>query len=358
MKYPDILRLRLANQHISSNLFTKASQIVSSLGAIQAQDFAGAKWSLGLRSTKLSEKDIDQAISNRSIVRSWPMRGTLHFVAAQDLHWMLSLLAPRILAKSAGRNRQLALDQKVLDQCKDLLIQAMTGNQFLTRTEVYDLLENQNISTAEQRGIHILNYLAMNRVICHGPHLEKQPTYVLLDEWVSSPAILSEEESLHQIALTFFTSHGPATLQDFIWWTGLTITLAKKALSSVASRLSSVVVDANSYWFSPELPDLIPSKTVHMLPGFDEYMLGYTNRELMVTKSQLSKIVPGNNGMFMPTIVIDGKVVGLWKRTLKKDQVYIELQPFDPLSKSNLDKLQKVALRYGKFLNKEAVINL
>ncbi len=356
MNHKDILKLRLNNQHISKNGFETVREVVSWLGAIQAQDYSGAKWSIGLRVKNLSEADVEKAISDRSIVRTWPMRGTLHFVAADDVRWMLKLLTPRIVSGMAGRNRQLELDDAVFGKSHELLVKEMGGGRQLMRNEVYAILEKNNIATTGQRGIHIINHLAQTQLLCHGPHNEKQATYVLLDEWIPESRKIEGDEALAELALRYFRSHGPATIQDFVWWTGLKLSDARKGLAANSGKLASEEVNGDTFWFSPELPDTILTKSVNLLPGFDEYMLGYNNRSLMVGKAHLPKVVPGNNGMFMSTIVIDGAVKGLWKRTIKKDKIVIDLYPFDKLSTSALNKIAMAAQKYGKYTGKEVII--
>ncbi len=353
MKFQDILKLRLYNQHISHQGFKNPAEIVQWLGALQAQDYAGAKWSVGLRLAGSKETDVEHAIADRSIIRTWPMRGTLHFVAAEDVVWMLKLLTPRIIAKMAGRNRQLELDSSTFNKSHDLLLKEMEGGRQLMRNEVYEIFERNGIFTSGQRGIHIINYLAQKQLICHGFHNDKQPTYVLLDEWVTKSKELEGDEALAEIAYRYFASHGPATIQDFAWWTELKLSDARKGLEAISHKLLSTEVDSIKFWCTPELPDKLPAKKVHLLPGFDEYMLGYTNRSLMVDLEHMPKIVPGNNGMFMPTIVVNGKVEGLWKRTLKKDKVIIDVIPFDNFGTKTMEQIETAVLKYGKYIGRE-----
>ncbi|CAG5070437.1 hypothetical protein DYBT9623_02983 [Dyadobacter sp. CECT 9623] len=352
MKHSEIRYLRLHNLLISNRRFKTISETVHWLGAVQAQDYTGAKWSLALRTAGSSEAKIEKAISEKTILRTWPMRGTLHFVAAQDAHWMLSLLAPRIIAGAAGRHRQLELNEKVFDQSFELLTSALQGGKQLTRAEIYALLENAGIATSGQRGIHIIGYLAMKKVLCHGTHSEKQPTYALLDEWVENPRKLDETESLAEISLCYFTSHGPASLNDFVWWTGLKISDARKGLNEVTSKLDSFDLAGTTYWYSPMDSDLSPGNNTFLLPGFDEYMLGYTDRSIILDKSHAEKIVPGNNGMFMPTIVIDGKVEGTWKKAVKKDKLQIDMYPFGKLTQIKKRRVEKQAELFAQYSGK------
>ncbi|MCF0053628.1 winged helix DNA-binding domain-containing protein [Dyadobacter sp. LJ53] len=352
MTTDEIILLRLYNQQISHNPSHSPEEIVAWMGAIQAQDYVGAKWSLGLRLPNGTEADIDEAIARKAIVRTWPMRGTLHFVAADDVRWMLKLLTPRIIAGSAGRNRQLELDDATFNKSHDLLIRAMEGGKQLMRSEVYGVLENAGIATTGQRGIHIINHLAQKQVLCLGVHNEKQATYVLLDEWVPHSKNLEGKEALAALALRYFNSHGPATLNDFVWWSGLKITDAREGLNSVASQLERIESENKVYWTGREHPEFNSLSSTFLLPGFDEYMLGYTDRSLILAPHYASKIVPGNNGMFMPTILVDGKVKGLWKRVIKKDTISIEMLPFEKITKARTKSLASEAKRYGKYLGK------
>lgn len=356
MTHQEILNLRLYSQQLTDKIAHTPAEVVHALGAVQAQDYAGSQWSIALRTKSPTQSAIEKAITDRSIVRTWPMRGTLHFIAAEDVRWMLSLLTPRVQSGMERRRKELELDTLTLTKSHDLLLKALDGGKQLMRSEVYSVLENNGITTTNQRGIHIINYLAQNQVLCHGSHNEKQPTYVLLDEWIPKSKELSSAEALAEITLRYFTSHGPATIQDFVWWTGLKLTDARTGLTSVNQFLTHAEIEGTTYWFIPELRDVASVKTTFMLPGFDEYMLGYTNRTLMVEKLHLPKVVPGNNGMFMPTVVVNGKVEALWKRAIKKDRVVIDLYPFNKLSNTTLKKVARVAQQYGNYLNKEVAI--
>ncbi|WP_439585801.1 winged helix DNA-binding domain-containing protein [Dyadobacter bucti] len=358
MKVEEILHARLHNQLISNHSARTPAEIISGMVAIQAQDYLGAKWSIGLRYPGLKDSDIDQAIISKSIIRTWPMRGTLHFVSAIDARWMLRLLTPRIISGSAGRHRQLELDEVTLNKSMDLLIQAMEGGKQLMRNEVYQILEDNGIPTTGQRGIHIINYLAQKQILCHGVHNEKQATYTLFDEWITESKNIEGEEALAELAYRYFAGHGPATINDFIWWTGLKISDAKNGLNAVKDRLQSFEVNKKIYWTSTNLPDQVKKNSAYLLPGFDEYMLGYADRSLSLDPMFSNRIVPGNNGVFMPTIVINGKVEGTWKRILKTDKVVIEIFSFYKLTASKIKSITTEAKKYGSFLDKNATLEV
>jgi hypothetical protein len=352
MTTDELTRLRLYNQRISHNPLQTPEEVVSWLCAMQAQDYTGAKWSIGLRLPGMTDTDIEDAIARKAIVRTWPMRGTLHFVAADDVRWISKLLTPRIISGAAGRHRQLELDEYTLSKSHEVLAKALEGGKQLMRSEVYSTLIDNGISSEGQRGIHIINYLAQKQILCHGPHKGKQPTYVLLDEWVPVSKKIDGDEALAELALRYFNSHGPATVHDFIWWSGLKVSDAKKSLDLVANSLEKLEVNGKIFWSNVNHPNIEAVASSFLLPGFDEYILGYADRSLILDAQHANKIVPGNNGMFMPTIVVNGKVIGLWKRTIKGDQVSIETLPFAKFSKVNMKSIMAEAKKFSKYLGK------
>ncbi|MCB0163614.1 MAG: AlkZ family DNA glycosylase [Anaerolineae bacterium] len=354
----DIAHLRLNNQGIAPAVMRSPGDVVRRLGAVQAQDYLGTLWALGLRMQQAVEADIEQAIANREIVRTWPMRGTLHFVAPKDVRWMLALLTPRIIAKTARRHQQLELDEATFDKSETVFAEALQGGNSLTRPEIMAVLEQAGISTKGQRGYHMLWRAAQNGLICFGPRQGKQDTFVWLDDWVPAGPSLSRDESLSELARRYFTGHGPATVQDFIWWSGLLTADARDAVEMIAPELAEEVIDGQTYWLaSTDSVPKAPSPTVFLLPGFDEYLLGYRDRSAVLDPVHANKIAPGGNGMFNPTIVIDGQVIGTWKRTLRKKMVTIELQPFNPLSDAESDAVATAAEGYGMFLNRPVSLN-
>jgi hypothetical protein len=351
----EITRYRLLNQRISRAQESEPGGVVSRLGALQAQDYAGAKWSLGLRLPDgTTETDIEQAIADRRIVRTWPMRGTLHFVAAADVRWMLELLTPRVIAGSAARQQQLGLDAAVFGRSKELFAAALAGGKQLTRDEMYRTLEQGGISTASQRGYHILWRAAQDGLICFGPHAGKQPTFVLLHEWVPGAKRRERDEALSELARRYFTGHGPATVQDLCWWSGLTAADARAGLDAVKELLTHETVDGKTYWMAahqPAPPPLDGSPEVYLLPGFDEYLLGYRDRSAALDPQHAPIIVPGNNGVFLPTVVVDGRVAGTWKRTLTKRVARTMAQPFCPLTAAEEEAVTRATARYARFLS-------
>ena len=328
----DIARQRLVNQRIDGERFEKPEEVVRWLGAIQAQDYAQALWAIGLRLRSATVADVERAISEGKIVRTWPMRGTLHFVPPEDARWMLELSASRVLARDGRRLGQLGLDKEIMERCKELFYEALRGNRCLSRPEMMRLLEEAGIDTQGQRGYHILWYLSQAGLICPGPMQGKQQTFVLLDEWVPRSRRLSREDSLAELAGRYFASHGPATVHDFAWWSGLTVTEARSGLEAAMPELIPEKVDGKEYWMTSDAPGTTAhdESGVHLLPAFDEYLLGYRDRTAVLAQEDASKVVPGGNGVFRPTVVVGGRVVGTWKRKLKKNAIDLSLDPFTP----------------------------
>lgn len=321
------------------------------MGAGQAQDYLGALWALGLRMETATEETIEQAIAERTVIRTWPMRGTLHFVAPSDIRWMLALLARRVLSGRPARYRQLDLDQAVFDKSRDLLVSALEGDRQLTRDALYEILEAAGIATAGQRGLHILQRLALDGLLCFAARQGKQQTFALLEEWVPAARMLDREEALAALAERYFTSHGPATVQDFTWWSGLTVADAKAGIELAGPRLQKEDI----HWFGATAPgpEANPA-SAYLLPPFDEYTVAYKDRSAVLDPAHGGFV--STNGIFYPAIVLDGQVVGTWKRELKKGSVVITLAPFEPLKKREREAVAVAAERYGSFLGKPTIL--
>ncbi len=342
---------RLYHQRITHPHFKDTTEVVSWLGAMQGQDYLGTKWAFGLRLPGSTDAAIEQAIVDGVVMRTWAMRGTLHFVAPQDIHWILGLLAPRQIAGNKGRYKELELDESTLIRSTDLIVKALQDGQHLSRPELFVIFEANGISTAGQRGVFMLQRAGLERRVYQGEMKGKDTTFHILNEGKTLP----KDEALATLALRYFSSRGPATLADFINWSGLPITEARAGLESVKSKLIEETVDGQIYWLSPE-KHKHPERPLYLLPGFDEYILGYKDRTRVVEPEFLDAICPGGNGIFKPTIVYDGQVVGTWKRTLKKKTVEITLEPFRPLNSDVIDKINEAAVAFGKYLGLTPVI--
>jgi len=342
---------RLYSQQIKESRLTTPAQVLFWLGAIQGQDYAGALWSIGLRLPHATKTDVEQAISDKAIVRSWLMRGTLHFVAAEDLRWMLKLVAPRNVTGQRARDQQLGLDEKIYAKCYDVLAKALQGSKMLTRGEAMATVERAGISTQGQRGYHILKRAARDCLLCFGPIRAKQQTFVLLDEWLPKTKEISQEEALTKLARQYFQSRGPATIDDFIWWSGLLRADARSGLEVIKNELQHEIIDGQEYWFSPHsIAAKVQKPSTYLLPGFDEYILGYKNRSAVLDPQYNQRICPGGNGMFLGTVVIDGQVVGTWRKAITKNAVELVTTPLvESENGAGLD-VEGAAGKYRAFL--------
>ncbi len=342
---------RLYHQRITHPHFKNAAEVVSWLGAMQGQDYLGTQWAFGLRLPASTQVDIEQAITSGQIMRTWAVRGTLFYVAPADIHWMLGLIAPRQITGNAGRYRELELDEPTLVRSVDLIAKALDGGKHLTRTELLDILQAEGIATTGQRGFYMLQRAGLERLVYQGEMRGKDTTFHSL----SAGKMLPSDEAAAELARRYFTSRGPVTLADFAHWSGLPITVARAALEAVKSQLVTETIDGQSYWLSPDAHQQ-PEKPLYLLPGFDEYILGYKDRSAVLDPAFSDAICPGGNGVFVSTIVSGGRVVGTWKRALKKKTVEITLEPFRALTGNEMDALTEAAAGYGTFLGLEAVV--
>ncbi|AGA56653.1 hypothetical protein Theco_0432 [Thermobacillus composti KWC4] len=266
---------RMRNLLISGPKTETPADVVRRLGALQAQDYAQATWAIGLRTESATLADVERAIADRRIVLTWALRGTLHAVPAEDARWMVRLSAPRVLARDRRRQRQLEIDERLIAQCGRLIEGALKDRQRMTRAELTELLEQAGISTRQQRGYHILWMLAHAGLICPGPLEGRQQTFVLLEDWAPNPRELSGEEAMRELAIRYFTGHGPATLHDFCWWSELTVTEAKKAAADADGVLFCETIGGTAYWSGGDGADSEGPPDVALLAGYDEYLLGY-----------------------------------------------------------------------------------
>lgn len=345
----EIGRARLVSQGIEGNQFSGPQQVVRRMGAVQAQSYVQSTWALGLRTPSTNLAGVQMSISEGQIVQTWPNRGTLHFVPAEDARWMLELLAPRNLSASAGRRRQLELDEKTLSNAARVLARALQGRRRLTRRAAMALLESAGISPEGQRGYHILWYLAQTGLICLGPLEGKQQTIELLEERVAMSRELRGDEALVELAYRYFAGHGPATVRDFATWAGITLTSAREGAAQAGLIAESY--NGTEYLAANE-PGRDAGKDgpgIHLLPGFDEYLLGYRDRDAVLDPAHATQVAPGNNGMFKPMIVVDGRIVGTWTSKRRRTSVEIVLEQF--VDATDLaSRVRPKAERYASFL--------
>jgi hypothetical protein len=286
------------------------------------------------------------------------MRGTVHLVPSADAHWMLDLMGVRALAGAAARRATIGLDEATADRGVEVLAESLSGGKRLTRAACLAALTAGGVAISGQWGYHLLWYASQRGVICIAPHLGKEQTFVLLDEWVPKPNRPDRDEALGLITLRYFRGHGPTTRKDFAGWTGLTMTDVKKGIAVAGDELTAVRVDGVEMIADPALLDMPPAPVDdwHTLPGFDEYLLGFKDRTLMLDDAHKQAIIPGNNGMFQATIVHAGRVVGTWKRTLGKKAVTIDAIALVPLRPAARAKAERSFAGYAAYLGLPAVV--
>jgi Winged helix DNA-binding domain len=325
--------------------------IVEWFGAMQAQDMASGLWSLGVRLPGSTAAAVTEALERREAIRTWPMRGTVHLVPPADTHWMLDLMGVRALAGAAKRRETIGLAEKTADRGVEVLAGALAGGRRLTRAECLAALAEGGVELSGQMGYHLLWYASQRGVTCIAPHVGKEQTFVLLDEWVPEPRRPSREEALATIALRYFRSHGPATKQDFARWTGLTLTDTKAGIAGAGDALTTVRVDGTEMIAGAAALDTATTLDAWWaLPGFDEYMLGYKDRGLLLDPEHFSAVVPGGNGVFQATVVHNGRTVATWKRTLGAKAVTVEVFPLTPLGAAARGRTEEALQPYAAFV--------
>jgi hypothetical protein len=344
----DVAQQRIYNQYIASQTLKEPHEIVKWMGAVQAQDYAGAKWAIGLRLQNTTDTAVDQAMADGSILRTHVLRPTWHFITPADARWMIELTAPRINAFSASRFRQLQLDSIVFKRSNDALAKALEGGKQLNREQVMSVLNEAGVATDDLRFIHLLMRAELDKVICSGGRQGKQFTYALFDDRVPNNT-MPKEEALAELARRYFISHGPATLHDFTWWSGLATAETKIALEIVKSELANIMIDGTEYWMSPnELTTSNKAPIAHLLPAFDEFAVAYKDRTATVNPKYLQQ---ARYVIFDPSIVVNNQVVGTWKRTVNKREIDITLNLFGKLNKIQLKAMEAAKKRYFKFMN-------
>ncbi len=348
--------MRLLNQQIASPQFSEPAAVVAALGAVQAQDYPAALWAIGLRLSEATRANVEDGVASGAIIRTWPLRGTLHFVAAADVRWMLRLCGPRAMAGIAGRLRRLEIDDEVLARSRKLVPRALQGGRHLPRAEVYRLLEEAGISTAGQRGVHIVVSLALEGLICIGPREGNQHTLALLDEWAPASRDLTREEALAELTLRYFRGHGPATAADFAWWSGLTVADVRAGLGLAGSELVKETIDGREYWLAAGRPaGRDPKAAAYLLPAFDEYLVAYRSRDGVLSPEHVRRVNNGG-GILRPSLVSDGQVVGTWKHVPASGAI-LTITPFGALSERQQLDLREAAERYGRFLGKRLTMS-
>ncbi len=344
----NVTALRLHNQQLSGTSFNKPEELVRWMGALQGQDYAMSKWAIGVRLPGITHDAVEQAINEARIVRTHALRPTWHLVAAEDARWMLELSAPVVKRIAASTLKPLGVGVELFSRTNPLIEKFLAGKSH-TREEIMAELSRQGIITNTLVAAHVMFWAELDGIVCNGPMRGKQFTYALLDERVPAKGPgYSRDEAAAELARRYFTSHGPASLADFTWWSGLNVSEARTALEAVKKELHSDRVEDTEYWHNGMAgtgnnPDLL------LLPAFDEYMVSYKDRSAALDPKNFATAMTGN-GIFKPIIVHNGMVTGVWKRTVAKDRVVVEPLFFRKKDHPGKTVLKKVLESYSQFM--------
>lgn len=353
MKTPDVAKLRLYLQQIAGTNFKDPQEVVSWMGAMQAQDYQMAKWAVGIRLQGSTDKLVESYLNEGKILRTHLLRPTWHLVSAEDIYWILELTAPHIKPSMRARHRELGLTEKIVTHTKSVVEKALSGGIHLTREELMEKLQDAKLITDRAQVTHLMMICELDQLICSGTSKGKKQTYSLLEERVTKPQPLSREEALAKLAERYFLSHGPATVQDFTWWSGLPVKDARNALEMVKQNFVSEVIDGQTYWLADHGISLSNEEnSVHLLPAYDEFIISYRDRSATILAENNKKAI-SENGFFRPVVVVNGETIGTWKRIQKKEITLIEPVYFQPVAKTIQKQIERESLKYGEFIGQK-----
>jgi len=353
----ELLSTRLRNQQLIGSKIRKAAKVVSWLCAVQAQDFPAAKWGIGLRAPGLQDADVDQAYNDGLILRTHVLRPTWHFVAPEDIRWLLALSAPRIHAANAYYYRQAGLDAKVFARSCAMIQRVLDGGKAMTRSEIATHLTRAKIPAGGLKLAYVMMHAELEGVICSGPRRGKQFTYMLLEERVPKAKPRDRDASLAELAKRYFASHGPATVRDFSWWSGLTIKEAQQGIDAVRPLLDSASIGDAIYWSGDEAPGApLKGTGAMLLPNYDEYLIAYKDRAPVIDAGRTANMIARANSAFANHVVINGRMAGSWSRTLSGNAVLIEVAPYGKLTPQQTRAVASAADCYGEYLGLSASV--
>jgi hypothetical protein len=355
MDQSDIAQTRLVSQHLAVTKFTTPKEIVAWMGAMQAQDYPMAKWAIGVRLPGSTDKIVEEAVNNAEIIRTHLLRPTWHFASADDIYWLLDLTAAQIKAAQSSRERVLGLTEEVFAKSNRTIEKELSAGRPLIREELIAELNNAGIATDQNRAAHLFARAELEKIICSGANRNGKTTYALLAERVRKVRRFSRDEALSELARRYFTSRCPASLQDFTWWSGLPARDASLALELIKSDFTPETIDGHTYWLPPDYTIPQPGfPSVDLLPTYDEFVISYSERSASIPahlEQHMKEI--SDRGVFRPIIVVNGQVKGIWKRTIQKDTMLVEIQPFTPIEPSIMQYIIRAASLYGQFSGKK-----
>jgi len=353
-----LIASRLGNQRLTRTTLRRPGDVVHWLGAVQAQDFATAKWGLALRAGALTDAAVDQAFNDGAILRTHALRPTWHFVTPADIRWILALTAPRVHAANAPYYLRNKLDRATLTKSRTVFERALRDAAHLTRAELAAALAARGIRASGERLAYIMMHAELEQVICSGPRRGKQFTYALLDERVPATKTLRRDEALATLAKQYFTSHGPATVRDFAWWSGLSARDAKTGIELVTPALTQAPWDGLTYWFASPTSSAPPAApTAHLLPNYDEYLIAYQDRGL-VSRAPAAVTAKFRFDAYGNFLIVDGRFAGTWRRTVQRDSVLVKVVPIGPMTRASRAALASAVAAFGRFLERPATATL
>jgi Winged helix DNA-binding domain len=351
-----LIDVRLRNQRLTRSEFRDPADVVRWLGAVQSQDYAGATWGVALRTPGLTSKSFDRAFDEGRILRTHILRPTWHFVPRDDIRWMLSISGPRVLAMSASYFRRMELDARVIARTQAIFAKALAGGRALTRTELAAALGRGGIIASGQRLAAIVFHAELDQLVCSGPRRGKQFTYMRLDERAPDARRMDREAALAELTRRYFRSHGPATIKDFVWWSGLRVQDAKQGLELLGTSIVQEQVGDLTYWMLPSRA-AAPSATglVHLLPNYDEYLIAYRDRG-QVQGLPISADAPRHIDVYAHFLTMDGRFAGTWRRAERGGGVTVTTTPLGRYSRAHRTSLAGAAQRMAQFLGKDVTI--
>jgi len=345
----DLLSRRIANQRLGGTLHASPADVVASLGAVQSQDYPGAKWAVGQRVRNGTDALVEDAFNRGDIVRLHVLRPTWHFVAPRDLRWMVELTGPRVRRVLATYDRRLGLDDKTLARALRVVERALRDRAFKTRTELAGALKSAGIDARGQMLAHIASHGELTGLICSGPQRGKQSTYALVDERVAPVAPLSRDEALAELTRRYFTSHGPATIRDFVWWSGLTVADTRRGLEITGA--STAESNGLTYWWLPSRRKPVDAAgTAHLLPNYDEFLVAYQHRDSIGAAAFKTLVAEQRVDVFGYFLLVDGKVAGSWRRVVDPGKARVRVDLHGPQPRLVRDRIAAAASRFGTYL--------
>lgn len=358
MKLTDVARQRLVRQHLTGTAFETPSDVVSALGAVQAQDYPGAKWALAQRLGNVTDATVEAAMTSGSILRTHVLRPTWHFVTPEDIRWMLALTGSRIKRVMGYYNLQLGLDDAAFRRSGKAMERALSGGRALTRAELAKIIQRARVDvTGDQRLGRLLMDAELDGLICSGPRRGNHATYALLDERAPATSSLERDEALLRLTRIYFKTRGPATPADFAWWSGLTIGDAKRGIDIAGTDLTRITVEDRPFWIGGETLPVKPAPTAHLLPSYDEFFIGFKDRSAIGERIRKSSAKPPIQSVFANVIIVDGQLVGGWTRRITKGTLQLQLNVVTSLTRAERKALAAQATRYGEFLGFQAEVS-